>query len=89
MFVTKTAAAQKLREATVGFDDEAEAEVGEALANYIDETYDYADGLQPITIGPRNLYAEIALAFLAGVEHVTAERQRELTRALRAADLTI
>ena len=57
-----------------------------ALADYIEGTADYY-ALQRYALDERTFLAELAAAFVAGIEHGTAVPQRDLWATIRKAGL--
>lgn len=63
--------------------DDDEAMLVQAVANYVDSTAEHR------SVDQRVLLTEVAMAYLEGYQHATANRAREAWAAIRSAGLTI
>ena len=85
--------ARELRDIAANLTDEEHVTLVQSVADYIESTADYTGrtiGSGAVArISPRELYAEIAMAYVEGYEHATGTTAREAARAIRAVGLSI
>jgi hypothetical protein len=78
-------AAWALRKLASSLADDEDVTAAQSIADYIESTAPY----DPRRMSAREVYAEIAMAYVAGLEHASGESKREVGRALRLAGLAI
>lgn len=80
----KAQALKVLRTGAAAIEDDEQVTLVQSIAGYIDSTANHRG-----VSNPREVLAEIAMAYVEGYEHATGERAREAWVALRAAGLTL